>query len=48
MLKDWTNAVDYDGKTFGNTMKYFSSYYSAYRGKPNHDNIRVQSSKKSV
>jgi hypothetical protein len=48
MIKDWTNAVDYDGKTFGKTMKYFSSYYSAYRGKPNHDNIRVQSSKKSV
>ncbi len=48
LLKDWTDAIDYDGKIVGSTMKYFASYYSAYKGKPNHDNIRIQSSKKSV
>lgn len=48
VLKEWTDGVDYDGKPVGKTMKYFSSYYSSYKGKPNHDNIRVQPSKKSV
>ena len=47
-LKDWTDSIDYDGKVVGKTMKYFSSYYPSYKGKPNHDNIRVQSPKKSV
>ncbi len=47
-LKDWTDSIDYDGKVVGTTMKYFSSYYASYKGKPNHDNIRVQSPKKSV
>jgi hypothetical protein len=47
-VKEWTDRIDYDGKPIGKTMKYFSSYYASYKGKPNHDNIRVQPSKKSV
>jgi hypothetical protein len=47
-LKQWCNQVDYDGKEVGKTMRFFQSYYSSYRGRPNHDQLPNQSKKKSV
>ena len=44
----WCDEVDYDGKKFGKTMRYFSSYYPSYRGKPHQQDVRHNPTKKSV
>ena len=47
-LKTWCEDVDYDGKKFGTTMRYFQSLYPSYKGRPHQDQSLNKSKNKSV